>query len=60
MFYLIVYVRKFESYVQIENLCEPWKIFNGAEKLYLADAAILVNGFLLQPPRRGKHKSLYS
>jgi hypothetical protein len=33
--YIIVYIRKFESRVQIVDLCAPWKIANGAENLIL-------------------------
>jgi hypothetical protein len=32
-YYMIVYVRKVESHVQIADRCAPWKISNGAENL---------------------------
>jgi hypothetical protein len=33
--YVIVYIRKVESRVQIADRCEPWKIYSGAENLVL-------------------------
>jgi hypothetical protein len=33
--YIIVYIGKVESRVQIADQCEPWKISNGAEKFIL-------------------------
>jgi hypothetical protein len=33
--YIIVYIWKFESHVQIANRCAPWKISNGAENFVL-------------------------
>jgi hypothetical protein len=34
-YYIIVYLRKVESCVQIADRCAPWKLFNGAESLGL-------------------------
>jgi hypothetical protein len=33
--YIIIYIGKVESCVQIANWCAPWKIFSGAENLVL-------------------------
>jgi hypothetical protein len=33
--YIIVYIRKAESRVQIADRCAPWKISNGAQNLIL-------------------------
>jgi hypothetical protein len=34
-YYIIVYIQKVESRVQIVDRCAHWKIFNGAENLVL-------------------------
>jgi hypothetical protein len=58
--YIVIYVRKFESHLQIANRRISWKMSSGAENFCFAGAAISVDGYLPRTPRRGKHKSLYS
>jgi hypothetical protein len=56
--YIVVYTRKVESRVQIEDQCSAWKIFSGAKNLVFSAATILIDRCLPQILRRGKHKSL--
>jgi Na+-translocating ferredoxin:NAD+ oxidoreductase RnfA subunit len=51
---IIVYIRMFESYVQIAECCAPWKIPNGYRKPCLH--VLQFYEFLI--PRREKPKSL--
>jgi hypothetical protein len=57
--YIIVYIRKVESLVQIADRYAPWKIFHWCGERCYEGAGILRGRCLPLFPRRVKRKSLY-